>query len=68
VLQDGELIGLIARVIQHPLHQARRNLSPAQRAFDGVFALLSCEARNQVLALVQGFGKVAKFGAVAQIV
>src|SRR5215471_6770664 len=68
VLQNWKLIGLITGIVQNPLYQARRNGVETCRTFYCILALFASEAWDQILAIVQGFRKVAEFGAIAQII
>src|SRR5205823_2552384 len=58
VLQNGELIGLIARLVEDTLHERGRDSLPAERGFNGLTPLLPRQSWNQVLRLVERLGKV----------
>jgi hypothetical protein len=70
MLQDGQLIRVIAYVVQKPLDQARGNVRTTDRngSFDDLGQLVPCQARDQVLAAVQGLGQPAELGADAEVI
>ena len=47
MLQDGELVGIVADVVQQPQHQPRRDLAAADRHRPG-------DRRAQLVAVIRG--------------
>ena len=70
MLQDRELVGVVADVVKELLHECRRDLSTADgyRFLDGSPFLVSSQLRNQVLAVVDGLGETRQLGAIAEII
>jgi hypothetical protein len=74
VLEDRQLVGVIAHVVEQPLHQARghrHRLAAGRRAHrhrphDGLAALAAAHAGDEVLAVVDRFGQIPKLGAIPQ--
>ena len=68
VLQDRELVGVVADVVEQPLHQRRRDLHAhhAQRPPDRLLDLVPAHPRDDIEAVVQPLGKIAKLRAVSQ--
>ena len=62
VLQDGQLILLVANVVQQPIHQTRRHFRSTDRdgTADRLTKLVTRKARNQVLTFVDSFGQILK--------
>ena len=67
MLQTGELVGLLAEIVQQPLQQPRRDLSAGDldRPFDDPFVLLASQARNQELAPIDHLGQTFELTALA---
>ena len=67
MLQTGELVGLLAEIVQQPLQEPRRDLSAGDldRPFDDAFVLLARQARNQELAAVDHLGQAFELTALA---
>jgi hypothetical protein len=68
VLEDGELIGFIASVVEDLFDEGRGNGYAAERAFDGLAALLASETRDEILRLIESLWEFWEFGAVAKVV
>jgi hypothetical protein len=70
VLEHRELVGVVADIVQHVLDEARRNSrsADAHRLFDRIAPLVARQARDQILAPVDGFGETRDLRAVAQVV
>jgi hypothetical protein len=68
VLEDGELVGFVAGVVEDLFDEGRGDLDATEGTFDGLAALLASEARDEILRFVEGFGEFGKFGAVTKVV
>ncbi len=68
MLQNGQLIRIVAHVVEQPLYQGGRHGRTAHghRPLDGAPTLFSGHARDQVLALVDGLGQILKLRALAK--
>ena len=68
MLQDRQLVGVVAHVIEQPGQQQRADLflGHTGRSGDGSADLVTGQPGHQVLALVDGLGQAAKLGAITQ--
>ena len=68
VLQDRQLVHVVADVVEQALHQARRDAPTAHAdgAGDHRLQLVAGQARDQVLAVADRLGQVAEARAVAE--
>ena len=68
VLQNWQLVGVVAHVIEQPVDQVRGDFRPphCHRPCNRAAPLISGHPGDQVLAVIQGFRYVAKLGAVPQ--
>ncbi len=68
VLQDRQLVGVVAEVVEEALHQAPadRSARHPHRSLDGALALVPAQAGDEVLALVDRFRQIRELGTVAQ--
>ena len=68
VLEDRQLVGVVADIVQQPREQTIRDLSAGHlhRARDGCFALVAIEAGDQELALVHRVGQTGESAAIPQ--
>ncbi len=68
VLQDRQLVRVVADVVDQPRQQDRRDLRAAHpdRTLDGGAALVAGHPRHQVLRRVDGLGQAGKLRAVAE--
>ena len=70
VLQQWQLVGIRAKVIQQPVDERAIDLASehARRPFDGQRALLTRQARDEVRAAVDRLRQIAKERAVAEVI
>ncbi|MFN7926481.1 MAG: hypothetical protein U0Y68_00775 [Blastocatellia bacterium] len=70
VLQKGQLILFVADVFEQTMDEARRHRCAADGygVRDGLPQLLLGQARNQVLAFVDGFGQILKLRTFTEII
>ena len=68
VLEYGQLVGIVANVIEQPEQEAIGNLTAGNlnRADDGFLALVAVQARDEEFALVDGVGQTRELAAFAQ--
>ena len=68
MLEDGQLIGVVADVVEQSLGEAVADFAAADcnGAFDGLPALIAVEPRDEVFALVNSLGESTKLGAVSE--
>ena len=67
VLQNGQLIGIVADVVEQPQHQPGRDLgaTDGDRPGDGVAPLVAVHPRHEILPVVDRLGQPVELGAVA---
>ena len=58
MLQAGQLIGLLTEIVEQPLQQSRRDLSPGNfdRSFDDPFVLIAGQPGNQEFSSIDHLG------------
>ena len=68
VLEYGQLVGVVARVVEESVDESLRDASAADGdgARDRLGSLVARHARDEVLPLVDGFGQAPELRAVAE--
>ena len=68
VLKDGELVWIVAHVVDEPREEHRRNLgsSNADRTFNGGSSLVACQTWDQIFALVDCFRETRELSAASK--
>jgi hypothetical protein len=69
MLEDGELVRVFAGIVQEPLDEPRGNpdIEERERGLNCLPALVAGEARDEVLAAVQGLGQAGELRALAEV-